>query len=169
MIRDAEAGAHEFSALNTLLVVLILGLCVLSSYLIKQHKVYFIPESTAAIFVGVVVGGFTRLFYPSQEELTFLSFQPEFFFFLLLPPIIFEAAYSLERKSFFKNFCAISLYAFGGTIASSFIIGYSVYATGLLGLIDIDTSSPMESLLFGSLISAVDPVASKHLTFLFVY
>lgn len=38
--------------------------------------------------------------------------------------------------------------------------GYLVYAVGLADLVHIDTSSPLEALMFGSLISAVDPVAT---------
>ena len=45
---------HEFSALNTLLIVIVLSLCILSSYLIKENKIYFIPESAAAIFIGLI-------------------------------------------------------------------------------------------------------------------
>lgn len=47
---------HEFGALNTLLLTVILGLCVVSAYLVKQNKIYFIPESAAAILVGLIVG-----------------------------------------------------------------------------------------------------------------
>lgn len=153
-------SAHEFGALNTLLLVVILGLCIISAYLIKQNSFYYLPESAAAIVVGMVVGGLARLVYPSAEELNFLTFEPELFFFLLLPPIIFEAGYSLKKKDFFANFWTISIYAVFGTIVSTFVIGYLVYWTGLTGLINIDSTSPMESLVFGSLISAVDPVAT---------
>ena len=153
-------AAHEFGALNTLLLVIILGLCILSAYLIKQNSFYYLPESAAAIVVGIVVGGLARAVYPSTEELNFLTFEPELFFFFLLPPIIFEAAYALETKSFFANFWTISLYAVFGTIISTFIVGYLVYMLGLYKIVDIDVSSPMESLVFGALISAVDPVAT---------
>jgi len=153
-------AAHEFGALNTLLFVVILGLCILAAYMIKIHSFYYLPECAAAIFVGLIVGGLARVVYPSVEEMAFLSFQSELFFFLLLPPIIFEAAYSLNKKDFFSNFWSISLFAVCGTIISTFMFGYMVYYLGVLKFVHIDTSSPMEALLFGALISSVDPVAT---------
>ena len=86
---DEDDGTHEFHALNTLLLVVVLGLCLLSAYLIKKYRFYFMPESSAALCVGLVVGGIARLITHSDEELDFLSFSPELFFFLLLPPTIF--------------------------------------------------------------------------------
>lgn len=157
---SASEAAHEFGALNTLLLVVVLGLCILAAYLIKQNSFYYLPESAAAIVVGSIVGGLARIVYPSTEELHFLTFEPELFFFLLLPPIIFEAGYSLRKRDFFTNFWSISLFAVFGTIISTFIIGYLVYWLGLHGWISIDISSPMEALVFGALISAVDPVAT---------
>lgn len=162
MSSTASAGdaAHEFGALNTLLLVVILGLCILSAYLIKQNSFYYLPESGCAILVGIIVGCLAKAIYPSAEEMEFLSFEPQMFFFLLLPPIIFEAGYSLRKKDFFANFWTVSLYAVFGTIISTIIIGYLVYAIGLAEIVHIDTSSPLEALMFGSLISAVDPVAT---------
>jgi sodium/hydrogen exchanger 8 len=54
-------AAHEFGALNTLLLVVILGLCIISAYLIKQNSFYYLPESAASIFVGLV-GSFATIF-----------------------------------------------------------------------------------------------------------
>ena len=64
------------------------------------------------------------------------------------------------------------MFAVLGTIVSTFVIGFLTYYCGKvrildaqtpivqIGLIKIDTSSPLEGLLFGALISAVDPVAT---------
>ena len=81
----------------------------------------------------------------------------------MLPPIIFEAGYSLKRKDFFQNIGAITLYAMVGTMISTFVVGFGTFylaKTGIFGRDSIDTENPMEALLFGALISAVDPVAT---------
>jgi hypothetical protein len=57
---SSQDAAHEFGALNTLLIVVLLGLCILAAYLIKQNSFYYLPESAAAILVGLVVGGLAR-------------------------------------------------------------------------------------------------------------
>lgn len=86
---------------------------------------------------------------------------PEVFFFFLLPPIIFEAGYSLDKKGFFENIGAITLYAMLGTLISTFVVGILCFYAAKIGMINgIDKENPMESLMFGSLISAVDPVAT---------
>ncbi|KAE8886614.1 hypothetical protein PF005_g8985 [Phytophthora fragariae] len=160
MEKAAGEGLHEFGALNTLLFVVILGVCIVCAYLIKEYRFYYLPESGAAMLVGMIVGACARLFYPSRKEMEFLRFNKILFYFLLLPPIIFEAGYSLHRKQFFDNFNTILLYAVLGTVVSTFVIGYLTYYAGKLGWIAIDSSSPLEALLFGALISAVDPVAT---------
>ncbi len=110
------------------------------------------------MMMGVCIGGIARFFV---KDLSLYQFSPEFFFFVLLPPIIFEAGYSLDRDLFFENIGAITAFAMFGTIISTFIVGYSTYYAGRAGWITgISTTNPMESLLFGALISAVDPVAT---------
>lgn len=83
------------------------------------------------------------------------------FFFFLLPPIIFEAGYSLDRKGFFENIGAITLFAMVGTIISTFTVGILCFYAAKVGMISgIDKENPMESLIFGALASSVDPVAT---------
>jgi len=157
MKEDAET-THEEDAYAAFFLNITLIVCVLLAYYVKANRIYYLPESAVAFIVGVIIGGIVTFFL---EDLTLYEFSPELFFFVLLPPIIFEAGYSLKRKSFFDNIGAITMYAMFGTIISTFIVGYLTYTLGRLGVVKgIDTSNPMEQLLFGALISAVDPVAT---------
>jgi len=73
--KSAGEGLHEFGALNTLLFVrgdaasgesippltlaaqvIILGLCIVCAYMIKEYRFYYLPESGAAVLVGLIVG-----------------------------------------------------------------------------------------------------------------
>ncbi|RNA42988.1 Sodium hydrogen exchanger 9, partial [Brachionus plicatilis] len=88
-----------------------------------------------------------------------VTFNPETFFNILLPPIIFQAGYSMKRKQFFKNFGAILMFALIGTTISSFVIGGLMYwvvswqkSLGYMKFLDC--------LLFGSIVSATDPVTT---------
>lgn len=153
---DAEE-IHDTDAYTALLLNVTLIGCVLLAYYIKINRLHHVPESGAAMMIGVIIGGLARFLV---DDLTLFSFSPEFFFFVLLPPIIFEAGYSLKRKHFFDNILAISLYAFFGTIISTFVVGYLTLYLSRIGLISgTDKDNPMEPLLFGALISSVDPVA----------
>lgn len=46
--------------------------------------------------------------------------QSEFFFFALIPTIMFDAGYTMEPIPFLKNFGAICMFAFLGTVIVAF-------------------------------------------------
>ncbi|CAH8558211.1 unnamed protein product, partial [Dicrocoelium dendriticum] len=86
------------------------------------------------------------------------TFNPEIFFNVLLPPIIFCAGYSMNRCHFFRNIGAILTYAFVGTFLSAFVVGIICYGF-TRGMATLSTLlSFSDCLLFGSIISATDPV-----------
>mmetsp|Transcript_11268 Transcript_11268/g.15048 ORF Transcript_11268/g.15048 Transcript_11268/m.15048 type:complete len:580 (-) Transcript_11268:264-2003(-) len=158
MIEVDPEEIHQSDADTALALNVTLIGCILLAYHVKANRIYHIPESAAAMIVGIVSGGIARLVV---KDLTLFEFSPEIFFFVLLPPIIFEAGYSLNKKQFFENIGAIAVYAVVGTVISTFIVGYATFYAAKIGLIrDIDSTNPMEALLFGALISAVDPVAT---------
>jgi sodium/hydrogen exchanger 8 len=149
---------HVFDAISSLVLNITLIACLLMAYFVRRFRMYYLPESAGALIIGMIIGGIARL---TVEDLKLFEFSPEIFFFFLLPPIIFEAGYSLDSKGFFQNIGAITLYAVVGTMISTFVVGILCFYAAKVGLIrDIDRENPMEALLFGALISAVDPVAT---------
>ncbi|XP_053230256.1 sodium/hydrogen exchanger 6 isoform X1 [Podarcis raffonei] len=96
-----------------------------------------------------------------NEMLRKVTFDPEVFFNILLPPIIFYAGYSLKRRHFFRNLGSILAYAFLGTAISCFVIGSIMY--GCVSLMKVMGQLGgdfyfTDCLLFGAIASATDPV-----------
>uniref|UniRef100_UPI00358F485A sodium/hydrogen exchanger 6-like isoform X2 n=1 Tax=Myxine glutinosa TaxID=7769 RepID=UPI00358F485A len=91
-----------------------------------------------------------------------ITFDPEVFFNVLLPPIIFNAGYSLKRRHFFRNLGSILTFAFLGTTISCIITGLIVYGfTRILVAMGQQRKSSFfftDCLFFGSVVSATDPV-----------
>uniref|UniRef100_A0A8C1YJ44 Sodium/hydrogen exchanger n=1 Tax=Cyprinus carpio TaxID=7962 RepID=A0A8C1YJ44_CYPCA len=96
-----------------------------------------------------------------NEMLRKVTFDPEVFFNILLPPIIFHAGYSLKQRHFFRNLGSILAYAFVGTVVSCFIIGLFMYGCVMLmkqiGHLGGDFFFT-DCLFFGAIVSATDPV-----------
>ena len=85
------------------------------------------------------------------------TFDPEIFFNIILPPIIFYAGYSLKRKYFFRNLGTILTFAIIGTTLSALLIGSLMY--GFVQLMSNRSNFTfLDTLYFGALISPTDPL-----------
>lgn len=121
----------------------------------------FIPESALICFVGIIIGLIVKDIDDKDNSLREqVTFDEEVFFSLLLPPIIFYAGYSLHKEHgsyFFKNIGTILVYAVLGTLISTFFVAIFCYAISTSAIVNL---TMVECWLFGSLISAIDPVAT---------
>ena len=144
-------SAHRLAREGTFLyVAIVLFFCLaLASYL-KSKDVLFIPDSAVTITVGVLTGAF---FVVSQAKHTF---NEQIFFEVLLPFIIFEAGYNMDKRLLTKNFGIIaSLAVFGTLISFAVTAGLVAYGNELLGT----GLSLLDCAIFGALMSSTDPVA----------
>ncbi|XP_055043323.1 sodium/hydrogen exchanger 8 [Misgurnus anguillicaudatus] len=151
---------EQSSGMTIFFSLLVIGICIILVHLLIKFKLHFLPESVAVVSLGILMGAFIKIIESQQlaswkeEEM----FRPNMFFLLLLPPIIFESGYSLHKGNFFQNIGSITLFAVFGTAISAFIVGGGIY---FLGQADVIYKMTMtDSFAFGSLISAVDPVAT---------
>ena len=154
---ESEQEQHDGDVLIISFALLIIGVfigyCYESYSFFGKIERYF-PSASANMILGFFVGLILQQTGILNEA---FSFDPEFFFVYLLPPIIFAAGYNLPKDFFFHNFGSIMAFAFIGTTLSAFFIGACLTAFGEAGL--IENLSFTKNMMLGSLISAVDPVA----------
>ncbi|CAD7925519.1 unnamed protein product [Amoebophrya sp. A120] len=138
-----------------LIVILVVGLRINQNRLSK-----WVPGlSGVCMMVGFLVGLLFPLVptrYRHGWTTADLQFHPDLFFYLLLPPIIFEAGFSLDRSLFRQNLKEVLLFAVVGTCISAFVISKGLY----LYLRTVVRHPHIVGDMFGALISATDPVAT---------
>ncbi|MBW7954675.1 sodium:proton antiporter [Candidatus Gracilibacteria bacterium] len=122
------------------------------TYLLSK-KINF-PYTVLLIIVGLLLIPLSKI-----EVFSFINhfeLTPDVLFYVFLPILIFESAYNMNYRQVIKNWKSISSLAIIGLIISTFVIGGLMYFIfPLLGF-----QIPfLVCLLFGSLISATDPVA----------
>ncbi|XP_077376544.1 sodium/hydrogen exchanger 5 isoform X2 [Festucalex cinctus] len=123
---------------------------------LSQRFTTVVPESCLLILLGLALGGLVLL----ANEKQLYQLEPALFFLFLLPTIVGDAGYFMPARLFFDNLGAILTYAVAGTLWNAFGTGLALHAAKLMGLIDERVQAGlMDFLLFGALISAVDPVA----------
>ncbi|TDG46671.1 hypothetical protein AWZ03_006851 [Drosophila navojoa] len=157
---DPHAVEQEHnSSLSLFFVICVIMLGILLIHSMLQTGFQYLPESIVVVFLGAFIG--LSLNVMSGENGSWKReevFSPMGFFLVLLPPIIFESGYNLHKGNFFQNIGSILVFAIFGTTISALVIGAGIY---LLGMAEVAYRLNFsESFAFGSLISAVDPVAT---------
>ncbi|KKA21919.1 Sodium/hydrogen exchanger [Rasamsonia emersonii CBS 393.64] len=135
---------------------MLLIFALFTSYILQQRKIQAVHETVLSIFAGMFVGLLIRLSgeSPIQDNVTF---DYQFFFNLLLPPIILASGYELHQANFFRNIGTILTFAFAGTFISAIVLGLILYLWTRIPLDGLDISF-VEAISVGATLSATDPV-----------
>lgn len=130
---------------------IILALSSLAVFVARRVK---LPHTVFLVIVGAGLGFLS--FHPAFEFIRHFEFTPELLFFLLLPTLIFESAFAMQVRHIIADIPIIFLLAVVGLLVSALAIAVGLsFGLGLIGL-----SVPFILLfLFGTIISATDPVA----------
>jgi len=150
---------QQYASLSLLGIVSVLILCSLVKTVLQALQFKWIPEAGGCILVGAIVGAVLTTKMP-QYQMTLGSFNDDLFLFILLPPIIFHASLSIDKKKFRMLLFPIVMFAVVGTFLSAVITGFMThYLTRVFG--SLTTTIPLlDSMIFGALVSSVDPVAT---------
>ncbi|KAJ8289550.1 hypothetical protein GJAV_G00002590 [Gymnothorax javanicus] len=145
--------SHVRQPFEVALWVLLASLMKLGFHLIPRLS-SIVPESCLLIVVGLLVGGLIRVVGEKPPVL-----DSQLFFLCLLPPIILDAGYFLPIRPFTENVGTILMFAVVGTLWNAFFVGGLLYGVCQIGGTNLGSVGLLPCLLFGSIISAVDPVA----------
>src|SRR4051795_9999707 len=103
------------------------------------------------MFVGLII----RLTQSTLQDS--VAFDYQFFFNLLLPPIILSSGYELHQGNFFRHIGTILTFAFAGTFISALVLGLILYLWTRIPLDGLKITF-VEAMSVGATLSATDPV-----------
>lgn len=102
-----------------------------------------LPYSVVLVLAGLIVSAL-----PIHEDLTL---SPELIVTVLLPGLVFEAAFRLDADELRRTFGGVALLAVPGVLISAAVVAFVLHAA---------TNLPAgEAFLVGAIVSATDPVA----------
>jgi len=149
---------QRFASLSLLGIVAVLILSSLVKTAIQAFDLKWLPDAGGFILVGSILGAImtSKL---SDYQMNLGTFNDDLFLYILLPPIIFNASLSIDKKKFKAYLFPVVMFAVFGTFISAVITGFIVY--GITSAGSWMTTIPLlDSMIFGALISSIDPVAT---------
>lgn len=133
-IEKSEDNSEANISSEILLMMLLLSISMGGGYLIKRTRIKIINESLFATIVGLIAGGILSALENDKYINNITNAYVKFFLILLLPPIIFESAYNMRKREFFKQIGTITIFAFLGTLISIIFTGVLFFLSSSFGI-----------------------------------
>lgn len=149
--RPGIPWSNRYVAAGTAILALLV-VAVTVAIVVRRVK---LPYTVALVATGVALGA-VRPLVPGLDVLFGIRLGPELLFAVLLPGLLYEAAFHISLSDLLRKWRTIALLAVPGVLLSSAITGLGVWA----GLGAVGLSTPLlVTLLFGALICATDPIS----------
>jgi solute carrier family 9 (sodium/hydrogen exchanger), member 8 len=144
-------------SIEILVVMALLLLALASGLVLKKSGHKYLQEAALTVIIGALAGLWLKQYRITKQIESITGDFHSLFMIFLLPPIIFESGYNMNKKHFFNNIGTILMFSFVGTFLSIFLSAIMFWGAGLTGY--STEFSPKAAFAFGSLISATDPVS----------
>lgn len=163
-------GGHSGNMFPLLFVIIALIIGAATRHFLRKSP---LPYTVTLLLIGLALGAMNRLGWLGMLSigdfslnLGFLgssvdwagNIDPHIILYVFLPTLIFEAAFAMDLHTFKKTSANAFLLAVPGIIIALVLTGASVMLIKFLG-IGFDGWGWAMALLFGSVVSATDPVA----------
>jgi len=141
-ITEIENGLNDEESNVIIIEEVVIGLLLIAVIVGIITRRLRVPYTVGLVLIGLALS------LRGQAE---IDFPPELFLGLLVPPLVFEAAFHLNIQDLRNDLAPILALAVPGVLIT----------TGLVGLVVAwGTGSPLSlTLVFGALVAATDPVA----------
>ncbi|CAD8043929.1 unnamed protein product [Paramecium primaurelia] len=159
------SGMESFGVVSITVIVVLFVYSISGAFFEHKH-IHIIHETGLGILLGILSGFFFYLVLEGTLR-SLYTFNGTFFFYILLPIIIFCGGYNLNKRRFAQNFFYIILFGLAGTIltfAFIFIFTYIVNEQNLItesfnqdNVIKLSVENIM---IFSATICASDSVAA---------
>ena len=135
---------------NSLVIAeeVLIALLLVASLVAILVQRFRLPYTVGLVAIGLL---FTAMFNLPEEVAAVISNSPAIILSLLVPPLIFEAAFHLRLEDLRRDLGLILLLAVPGVILSTLVVGW---------IVNLGTGIAIQlAMIFGALIAATDPVA----------
>ncbi|GMJ03777.1 sodium hydrogen exchanger 2 [Hibiscus trionum] len=143
------------SVVSMNLFVALLCTSIVIGHLLEENR--WMNESITALVIGLCTGVIILLTSGGKSS-RLLVFSEDLFFIYLLPPIIFNAGFSVKKKQFFRNFITIMLFGAVGTLISCTIISLGVIT--FFKAMDLGSLDMGDFVAIGAIFAATDSVCT---------
>lgn len=162
-----EGGHHGPDTAPLFFIILAVFIGAATRHFLKAIPV---PFTALLLIIGIILGVMTRLhLFESWGglDVSFIAdsfhwaahIDPHMLFFVFLPILIFEAAFAMDLHTFKKSATNSVILAVPGILVAMVLTGAMVYAIDILDIGLEGWANWSLAFMFGSVISATDPVA----------
>lgn len=152
---ELEGNAEHMTVVSICLFVSLLCACIVVGHLLEENQ--WTNQCETALLLGLGTGIIVLIASKGYSSHV-LKFNEELFFIYLLPPIIFNAGFSVKKKEFFRNFIAIMLFGIVGVFISFAIISVGTWL--LFPKLGLKNLPVRDILAIGVIFSATDSVCT---------
>ncbi|MFC2064994.1 Na+/H+ antiporter [Chloroflexota bacterium] len=156
---------ESLSSIDLLIATVLLLLIVASAVAVTASRMR-IPYTVGLVLMGLamalfapsLLAGDTGANYKQFLDISHNPLIPKIILGLLVPPLVFEAAYHIRFDDLKKDFWMILLLAVPGVVITTLMVGGMISWGSNLTQFGVSISLPV-AMVFGALVAATDPVA----------